>query len=54
MSAAVRLSPRPPTCVVSSMTGIEGSLLKRCTMPNLADASTLHARNHIKHANATH
>ena len=39
MSAAVRLRPRPPTCVVSSITGMEGSELKRCTTENRADAS---------------
>lgn len=44
MSAAVRLSPRPPTWVVSSITGMEGSLLKRCTIPKRADASTLQGR----------
>ena len=44
VSAAVRFRPRPPTLVVSSMTGMLGSWLKRWTMPNLCDASTLHAR----------
>ena len=44
VSAEVRLRPRPPTCVVSSSTGMEGSALKRCTMLNRADASTLLAQ----------
>ena len=46
MSAAVRLSPKPPTCVVSSITGMEGSALKRCTMLKRAEASTLRDRHH--------
>lgn len=41
VSAAVRLSPRPPTLVVRSMTEMLASSLKRCTIPKRCEASTL-------------
>ena len=49
VSAAVRLRPRPPTWVVSSMTGMLGLLLNFCASSKRCAGSTLRGATPSQH-----